>query len=83
MGDDYISYLCGCSPNERINLGCHAGNKCWLKEAILSSVENLECEGNVCMLLKEELQQCLGGSFAVPNLSSLVYYIIDWESGGG
>jgi len=66
-----------------INLGCHAENRFWLKEAMLSSVENLECEGNVCMLLKEELQQCLGGSFAVPNLSSLVYYIIDWESGGG
>ena len=35
----------------------------------------------MCMLLKEELQQCLGGSFAVPNLSVIGILLIGREGG--
>ena len=37
----------------------------------------------MCMLLKEELQQCLGGSFAVPNLSVIGIILLIGRVGEG
>ena len=66
MGDDYISYLCGCSPMKEgkwINWECHAGNKCWLKEAILSSCRKFRIWGECVYVIKRGVTAMLGGEF--------------------